>query len=255
MNTKSVPFASRSATLSVTQASTPAVQRSMQPGKAVPPPVFRPQPFTPAVQRSMQPGKAVPPPVFRPQPFTPAVQRSMQPGKTNSPEQYHRSIIQRHVVINRARAYVGTETINTFEYHRDGCPGGNHFVSDLLVRTMIAEAIVGETRDAAADILEDFWKALSFRGTLTVSKADTEEYDRSINSLISAVSNQSSNLFNCTGSGDGGGTQIDWPDTQSATARVAGYAAKMADGLDQIKANLGGTGNKVLRELNKFLGR
>ncbi|HTF64778.1 MAG TPA: hypothetical protein VK638_19025 [Edaphobacter sp.] len=165
----------------------------------------------------------------------------------------HASAIQRQVIINAVRPYVGTEVVNTFDYIRDGSAGGNHFVSDRLIRNIIGEVILNKNRDDAADLLSELWDNLNFVGVWSVSKTDTVLYDQSINRLISEISNQSSNRFACQGSGDGGGTRIDRPSTASARKAVSKFAEKLASGLSSIKSSLGGIGHAVMYELDEIL--
>lgn len=161
--------------------------------------------------------------------------------------------VQAKVFINRSRRYNKNEVISTFDYRRDGSAGGNHFVSDKLIRNIIGELVVDQTRDKAADILSTLWDNLEFRGTFTISTASTESYDDSVNSLISGISNQPSNRFDCAGSGDDHGRKIDRPVTESAMANVVGYATKLANGLRSVREDLGGIGGGVLAELYKIL--
>ncbi len=162
--------------------------------------------------------------------------------------------MQRKVFINRSSAYDGNEVIAKFDYIRDGSPGGNHFVSDKLIRNIVGEVVVGKKRDGAMLLLSTLWAGTKFAGTFDIVPwKDTAHYDKAVNSLISGISNQSSNLFTCEGTGDDSGRQIDRPLTPSGEKQVQGYAKKLINGLDGIKDYLGPTGTKVLLELADFL--
>ena len=235
------------------QAAAQVTQRFAPAVRVAAPPVYRPQTAGQVTQRSASPAGTAKPPVQRPQAGGAAIQQFAGPGAAQRVKRSRGSIVQRKVIINEARPYVGTEVINTFSYIRDGSPGGNHFVSDSLIRNIVGEVVTNQTRDDAADILDALWGGLGFTGVLTVSKANTQLYDASVNSLISAISNQASNRFTCAGSGDGGGTRIDRPVTQSAKNAVLPYATKLASGLNNIKASLGNIGHSVMYELDDIV--
>jgi hypothetical protein len=112
--------------------------------------------------------------------------------------------------------------------------------------------VIGKTRNDAKTVLMNFWTKTTFVGTLTIGEANTAEYDDSVDNLISAVSNQSSNRFDTSGSGDGQGTMIDIPDTDSAKKKVAKYAQKLLLGLGAVKDDLGNIGKDVRKQLREF---
>jgi hypothetical protein len=161
-------------------------------------------------------------------------------------------VAQMKVQINRTRPYDRNEQIVDFDYHRTGSAGGNHFVSDLLIRNIIGEMVVGKIRDNAKKMLMNFWAATGFRGTLTIAESDTAAYDDSVDSLISEVSNQPSNRFDGAGSGDDRGRKIDVPQTPSGQSTVAGYASKLYNALSAVSGDLGSIGKNVRTQLKEF---
>ena len=219
--------------------------------RMAPPPVYRP-----VVGPESKPNSA--PPVYRPN-AGPAQSHmaSSRMDKANAGPPMRRSnplrkmAIQRKVLINRGKPYDGNEAIADFEYFRLGSAGGNHFVSDKLVQNLIGEMVTSRSRDDAADYLTDFWNGTGFVGILTFNKTNAATYDDSIDSLCSSVSNQPSNLFDCLGSGDSQGNSIDVPNTQTARARVVGYAKKLLKGLDAVP--LGDLGKEIHDQLATFI--
>jgi hypothetical protein len=156
-------------------------------------------------------------------------------------------------MINRSRAYVGTEQIATLDYVRSGSAGGNHFVSDLMVRQIIGELIVGQTRANAVTRLTSLWTGCNFTGVFAVNTANTEIYDYSVNNLIEAISNQASNRFIGSGTGDQNGLGLDIPDAESVRTRVLGYATKLRAGLAAVNGHLGNTGRNVRDALQSYI--
>jgi hypothetical protein len=247
----------------------PVVQRTAQGSRSAPPAVYRPQSARPVVLQRFTPTghAAIPvgrgaPPVYRP---SSEMQRSTNSSsilkapplfRPAAPQRAgHTGTVQRTVIINRVRPYAGAEAIATMEYWRDGSAGGNHFVSDLMIQNIVKELVEGQTRTNAATRLGTLWTGCGFSGTFAVSTADTASYDASVNSLISGISNQTSNRFSCRGSedGDGGGGRCDIPSTPTAQAQVLGYAAKLRAGLVAVNASLGATGRSVRDQLAAYI--
>ena len=88
--------------------------------------------------------------------------RQRRPGAGQS----RPATIQRFVRINAAKPYDENEVILSFGYARDGSAGGNHFVSDMIIRNVISELVMDKKRGKALDVCKTLWAASGFRGDL-----------------------------------------------------------------------------------------
>ena len=126
-------------------------------------------------------------------------------------------------------------------------------MSDLIIKTVVQELVLNQKRDDAMNICETLWKGTGFKGTLTIPKfTDNVHFDGIVNDVISAISNQKSNLFDGKGSGDNGGQSLDVPNGPTELKKVGKYATKLGNGLTAVSKYLGKTGTDLQKELANY---
>ena len=133
-------------------------------------------------------------------------------------------MVQRLSVVNWDEAYQGGQNINNVYYRRGYSAGGNHFVPDNWINSIVIDMIGGLTRNAALPILTGLTARANPNNALQQAvPADQRAFDDFLDSCISNISNCAENRYNGAGYGDDNGQKIDKPHNPADKTKVAGY--------------------------------
>jgi hypothetical protein len=160
---------------------------------------------------------------------------------------------QRRSIVNwHGTAYQPNEVIQNVHYDRRGSAGGNHFISDNWVNSIIIDIIHGLTRANALPILHGLTVSCIPPGIdPNPNPVQTQRgFDDFLDDCIHRISNAHDNRFHGRGYGDSGGEGIDKPYSTADRNMVKGY------GRTFVTAMRGGyqtAGRQPSQDTEKFL--